>query len=347
LPEEIGGCRNWDYRFSWIRDSYFSVRSLARLGFVLEADGFRRFIERSCHSSPDGLQTLFGVYGERRLHECIITEMSGYRGSQPVRVGNEAALQLQLDMFGLLVDLAWIWHTRGSSPDKNYWVFLKHIVNFAIAKWRHPDSGIWEMRGEPRHFINSKMMCWVAVDRGIKMAQDLDFKVPMERWIKQRDKIRQYIETKGYDEERGVFIQAHGYPQMDASLLLLGLFEFVSFDDPRFIRTMNQIRKDLEVNGLLLRYGKYNDGLEGTDGAFLACTFWLVLCLAKQGQVKEAKKIFNTAISTSNDLFLFSEEYDPHQKVMLGNFPQGFTHLSLISAALALDEAEEKANKKP
>jgi GH15 family glucan-1,4-alpha-glucosidase len=346
LPEEIGGIRNWDYRFSWIRDSYFSVRSLGRLGFINEADGFRRFIERSSHGSPDGLQTLFGVHGERRLREHAIPDLEGYRGSKPVRVGNEAANQLQLDMYGLLLDLAWIWHKKGISPNKEYWSYLESIVNYTMDRWRCQDCGIWEMRNDPRHFVHSKMMCWVALDRGIRLAQALGYRVPLEKWVEERRLIRETIEERGYDHERGVFIQAFDHPQMDASLLLLPAFGFVKYKDERMVRTLSKIREELEVDGLLKRYLCGSDNLAGSEGSFLACTFWLVICLAKQGQLDEAKKLFAGACSTCNELYLFSEEYDAKTREMLGNFPQGFTHLSFIVAAISLYEEDDSIRKK-
>ncbi len=344
LPECPGGIRNWDYRFSWIRDSYFSVRSLAILGFVKEADGFRGFIERSSHSSPDGLQTLFGVYGERRLQEYSIDELEGYRGAKPVRVGNVAAEQLQLDMYGELLDLAWDWHKRDTSPNPDYWMFLEKIVNFVQLKWQCPDFGIWEMRVEPRHFTHSKVMCWVAMDRGIRLAEDLGHDVSQYKWDETRDQIRAYVEEKCYDPNRGVFIQAEGFPLMDTALLLLPIFGFLSYTDERIIRTNNAIRQDLEIDGLLLRYPLNTDGLEGEEGAFLACSFWLVICLAHQGELKEAHKVFKRALSTGNELTLFSEQYDVKNKEMLGNFPQALTHLSLIIAGLALHEEDHKTN---
>lgn len=338
LPESPGGIRNWDYRFSWIRDSSFAVISLAQLGFHKEADGFRRFIERSSHSSPDGLQTIFGVYGERRLHEFVIEELEGYRGAKPVRVGNAASKQLQLDMFGELLALAWDWHNRGSSPDKDYWIFLEHIVNFVLVKWRSPDHGVWEVRVEPRHFTHSKVMCWVALDRGIRLAEELGCDVSIKRWKEARDQIRQFVEEKCYDPTRGIFIQAAGFSDMDASLLLLPIFGFVSYTDERMIRTIDQIRKELEIDGLLRRYPTNNDGLPGDEGAFLPCSFWLASVLARQAKIEQAKYVFERAISTANDLGLFSEEFDFKNNEMLGNFPQGLTHLSLIAAALALHE---------
>lgn len=337
LPETSGGIRNWDYRFSWIRDSYLSVNSLAVLGFVKEADGFRRFIERSSHSSAEGLQTLFGVYGERRLEEYNIDELAGYQGSKPVRIGNQAATQLQLDMYGSLVDLAWGWHQRGSSPDREHWLFLEHIVNFVQKNWDKPDFGIWEMRVEPRHFTHSKLMCWVALDRGIRLADDLGHDAMVHAWEATRDQIRMYIENKCYDPSRGVFIQAPGFPLMDSALLLIPMYGFLDYSDERVIRTINAIQADLEVEGLLRRYPLKTDGLEGDEGVFLACSFWFVTCLAQQGNIVKARNVFESALATSNSLGLFSEEYDVKNKEMLGNFPQAFTHLSLIIAALALD----------
>lgn len=346
LPETIGGVRNWDYRFSWIRDSYFSVRSLARLGFHNEADDFRRFIERSSHCSPSGLQTMFGVYGERMLPERVITELEGYRLSKPVRIGNEASTQLQLDMYGLLIDLAWAWHKKGCSPDTDYWSFLVDTINLVLTKWREPDFGIWEVRNVPFHFVHSKMMCWVALDRGIKMANDLGFEAPIEQWQQARKEIRQAIETKGYDAERGVFIQAFDTKAMDSALLLLPIFGFIKYTDERMVRTVALIREELEVGGLLRRYARKHDNIPGDEGVFLACSFWLTICLAEQGELNEAQKVFDLAISKCNELNLLSEEYDVGCDQMLGNFPQGFTHLSLIIAAIALFEATEVAGKR-
>jgi GH15 family glucan-1,4-alpha-glucosidase len=338
LPETPGGSRNWDYRFSWIRDSSFTVRSLGEVGHASEADGFRRFIERSAAGSAEEIQVLFGVGGERRLREQEIKELQGYRGAKPIRVGNSAEGQRQLDVYGELLGLAWRWHTLGYSPDDDYWEFLQELVNAAIRLWKNPDRGIWEMRGKPRHFVYSKAMCWAAVDRGIKLALDSGRKGPTGTWKKVLREIRQAIEEKGYDAKRGVFIQAFDYPVMDAALLLLPTVEFIDYSDERMVRTTEAVMSDLEEDGLLRRYPADNDGLEGSEGIFLACSFWLVECLARQGRLKEAHRVFKRAISTGNDLGLFSEEYDIKSKEMLGNFPQGLTHLSLIEAAVALGD---------
>lgn len=338
LPESLGGSRNWDYRYSWVRDSCFSVRALEILGFIKEADGFRRFIERSCAGSATELQTLFGVDGRRHIFERTLDDLDGYRGSKPVRVGNAAHQQLQLDVYGELLLLAWRWHEQGCSPDDDYWLFLTGIVDTVIEIWESPDCGIWEVRSEPRHFVFSKAMCWVTLDRGIRLAISMNKNIDLENWKKVRDKIRQSIEEHGYDADRGVFTQAFGFPQMDASLLLLSFFDFISYQDPRMIRTVEAIRKELDRNGLLMRYPSYTDELEGEEGVFLACTFWLVTCLARQGQLTEAEEIFIHAISTGNDLGLFSEEYFTKSQNMGGNFPQALTHLSVIAAIIALNE---------
>jgi GH15 family glucan-1,4-alpha-glucosidase len=341
LPESLGGVRNWDYRYSWIRDSDFTVRSLAELGYVAEADGFRRFIQRSAAGNAESLQIMYGVGGERRLTE-IELDLEGYRGSKPVRVGNAASKQMQLDAFGELLDLTWQWNQRGSSPDDDYWWFLLTLVERTIKLWPEPDRGIWEVRGDPQHFVHSQAMCWVALDRGIKLAENCLRMAPLERWKKVRDEMRATIEKKGYDEKRGVFVRSFESPAMDASLLLLPAFEFVSYDDERMVRTTDAIREELDHHGLLLRY-REPDGLEGDEGVFVACTFWLAECLAHQGRTTEAREVFDRALSTGNDLGLFSEEFDPTTETMLGNYPQGLTHLSHIAAAVALSATTPSA----
>ena len=340
LPESPGGSRNWDYRFSWIRDSSFTARSLAQLNYVHEADGFRRFIERSTAGSVDQLQILYGIGGERRLHEYEIGELEGYRGAKPVRIGNAAESQIQLDAYGELLDLAWHWHCRQRSPDDDYWEFLVELVNKVCECWQSTDCGIWEFRGDPRHFVHSKVMCWAALNYGIKLSGDLGRKAPVEKWEKAREAVRRAVESKGYDADRGIFIQAFEHPVMDAALLLLPMVGFVAYDDKRMIRTTDAVREELCENGLLRRYSEGDDGLEGREGAFLACSFWLTECLARQGRLDEAHQTFQRAFAVGNDLGLFAEEYDSVADEMLGNFPQGLTHLSLITAAVALNEFE-------
>ena len=347
LPESIGGVRNWDYRFSWIRDSAFTVRALAEVGHDREADGFRRFVERTAAGSAEEIQVLFGVGGERRLQEVEIGELEGYRGSRPVRVGNAARKQIQLDVYGQLLDLAWLWYCRGHRPDEDYWDFLVDLVNSAARQWHRPDCGIWEMRGRPLHFVQSKAMCWSALDRGVRLAQELDREAPFGEWKKARDEITRAIEEKGYDRRRGVFTQAFGVPRMDSALLLLPITGFVRYEDERMLRTTDAVMEDLQEDGLLRRYASDGDSLEGREGVFLACSFWLAECLVRQGRSREARQVFDRALATGNDLGLYSEEYDPRTGEMLGNFPQGLTHLSLISAAVALNETEGQKYPEP
>lgn len=335
LPEQIGGVRNWDYRFSWIRDSQFTVRSLGEVGCEAEADGFRRFVERSAAGSADMLQVMYGVGGEHRLTELELTHLEGYRGSRPVRIGNAAAEQLQLDVYGYLLDLAWLWHERGRSPNDDYWRFLISLVDAAAAQWDKPDNGIWEVRGEPQHFVHSKVMCWVAVDRGIRLAKSCLRQAPLDRWEAVRARIARAIERRGYDAHRGVYRQAFDRDELDAALLLLPQYGFVDYRDERMVRTVDAIATDLDDHGFLKRY-RSDDGLEGPEGAFLACSFWLAEALAYQGRLTEALEVFDRAASAANDVGLFAEEVDTLTGQPLGNVPQGLSHLSHLEAALAI-----------
>jgi GH15 family glucan-1,4-alpha-glucosidase len=338
LPETIGGGRNWDYRYSWIRDSSFAVRSLAELGYEAEADGFRRFVERSAAGNAHDLQVLYGVGGERRLIEQEVSSLEGYRGSSPVRVGNSAAQQFQLDLYGELLDLSWRWHTRGHSPDDDYWKFIIEIVNQCADRWKDPDSGIWEVRGPPRHFVHSKVMAWACMDRGIRLAEEARRAGPLTKWRRNRASIRRSVEREGYDPKRGVFVQAYGSKALDGALLLLPTTGFVDWEDERMVRTTDAIRDKLCQDGLVHRY-RGRDGLKGEEGAFLACSFWLAENYAHQGRYDDAREVFDHAVSTGNDLGLFSEEFDVGRGEMLGNFPLGLTHLSHITAAMAMEAA--------
>jgi GH15 family glucan-1,4-alpha-glucosidase len=334
LPEIPGGDSNWDYRYSWVRDSFFSVRSLAEIGFEAEAEKFRRFIERSAAGSAEKLQIMYGVGGERRLTEETLGYLEGYRGAKPVRVGNAASQQLQLDAYGELLELAWRWHLRGNSPDDDYWRFILRLVEMAAEHWREPDHGLWEIRGEPRQYLHSKVMCWTALDRGLRIAEESMRKAPERRWRKTRGEIREAVESEGYDEERGVFVQTFGTEELDAALLLLPKVDFVDFKDERMVRTVDAIREELDDDGLLKRFRRE----DGEEGAFLACSFWLAECLAHQGRIEEAREVFDRTVSAGNDLGLFSEEYDTENGQLLGNFPQALTHFSHITAAIALAE---------
>jgi GH15 family glucan-1,4-alpha-glucosidase len=341
LPEVLGGERNWDYRYSWIRDSALSVRSLTTIGADDEADGFRRFIQRSAAGSAHDLQIMYGLGGERRLTEIVLDKLDGYAHSRPVRIGNAASQQLQLDAYGTLLDLSWRWHRRGHSPDDDYWRFILELVDVAAERWSEPDHGIWEMRGRPQHFVHSKVMCWTALDRGISLATECLRKAPTPRWKRVRKQIREAILSKGIDKRREVFVQSFNSKQLDAALLMLPMVGFVQFDDPLMVRTTDAIVADLLDNGLVLRYRVQHtdDGLTGEEGTFLACSFWLAEVLAGQGRLDEANGVFDRAASTSSELGLFSEEYDCKNELMLGNFPQALTHLSHIAAAAALSRA--------
>jgi GH15 family glucan-1,4-alpha-glucosidase len=337
LPECPDGKRTWDYRYSWIRDAALSSRSLARLGCEREADAFRRFIERTAAGSPEAMRIVYGVGGERRIGESELDHLEGWRGARPVRVGNGAAEQMQLDACGQLVDQSWRWHRRGHSPDDDYWRFIAQLVESAIDRWRRPDAGIWEWRGEPRHFVHSKVLSWAAADKGLRLARECLRKAPERRWERARDEMRDAIESEGYDAQRGVFVQAFDERDLDAALLRLPTVEFVDWKDERMVRTADAIREELSEDGLLRRYTG-DDGLEGEEGAFLACAFWLAEVYARQERAEEARQVFDAAVATANGLGLFSEEYDAQRREMLGNFPQALTHLSHIEAVIALSE---------
>jgi GH15 family glucan-1,4-alpha-glucosidase len=341
LPEAIGGSRNWDYRYAWVRDSSFSSRAFAELGALEEADAFRAFIMRSAAGHAGDLQILYGVGGERRLRGDVVERLEGYRGSKPVAVGNDASEQMQLDAYGELVNLTWRWHRRGHSPSDDDWRFLVSLIDHAAERWSEPDCGIWEWPGEPDHFVHSKVLCWSALDRGIRLADECMRRAPTRRWKQARDEVRETIERRGYDSKRGVYVQAFGRTDMDAALLLLPTVEYVAWDDERMLRTVAAIREELGAgDGLLYRYRR-DDGLEGDEGAFLCCSFWLAECLAEAGDLGEARTVFDQAVARSNDLGLFSEEIDPRTGELLGNFPQGLTHLAHIDAAAALHAAGE------
>lgn len=339
LPEAIGAPRNWDYRYAWVRDSSFSSRAFAELGATDEADAFRAFIVRSAAGHAGDMQVVYGVGGERRLGGGPIDSLEGYRRSTPVRIGNDARGQLQLDAYGELVNLMWRWHRRGHSPGDDDWRFLISLIDHAAENCTKADRGIWEWPGEPEHFVHSKVLCWAALDRGIRLADECMRRAPTRRWKTVRDELRATIERRGYDSKRGVFVQAYGRKELDAALLLLPTVEFLDWDDERMLRTVAAVREELDAgDGLLYRYRR-DDGLEGDEGAFLCCSFWLVECLARGGDPDEARAVFDRASACANDLGLLSEEVDPSSGELLGNFPQALTHLAQIDAAVALREA--------
>lgn len=343
LPEAPGGTRNWDYRYAWIRDSVLSARSLASLCVRGEADAFRGFVERTSAGHAEHLRLVYGVGGERRLDEHELEHVSGYRGARPVRVGNAAVRQTQLDAGGQLLVQSWKWHARGNDPDDDYWRFLCEVVDWTLDHWREPDAGIWEWRGDPKHFVHSKALCWAAVDRGLALADELGRPVPAERWQRARAEIRATIEDQGYDDERRAFVQALGEPQLDAAVLRLPVYGFVDWDDERMIGTADAIARELGEDGLVRRYDTHDGAATDPEGAFLACSFWLAEAYARQGRVDAAEETFDRAIATANDLGLMAEEADPASGEPLGNFPQGLSHLSHIEAAIALADARTGA----
>ena len=335
LPERLGGRRNWDYRYAWVRDAVFTVRALASIGMSEEADAFRRFVERTAAGAAANLQIVYGVAGERRMPELELEHLEGYRRSAPVRIGNAAARQVQLDCYGELLDMAWRWHQRGHQPDDDYWRFLVSLVNSAADRWTEPDRGIWELRGQPRHLVHSKVLCWVALDRGIRLASAAGRDAP-PRWASTRDRIAREVSERGYDTARGTFVQAFGSSELDAALLLLPVVGFVDFQDPRMLGTVEAVRAGLDDgSGLICRYSG-DDDLGDPEGAFVACTFWLAECLSRQGRARQARATFERAAGCANDLGLFSEEVDGATGTLLGNFPQGLSHLAHITALRTL-----------
>ncbi len=334
LPEVEGGSRNWDYRYSWIRDSTLAVRALAEVGFDDRADAFRRFIQRSSAGHVDDLQIAYGVEGERRLIEFEVP-LAGYRGSTPVRVGNTAAVQRQNDVLGELVLLAWRWHRRGHSPDDDMWRFICDLADAAAERWDEVDAGIWEQRDMPDHFVHSKVMCWAALDRALALADECMRRAPVRRWKRDRDRIARAVDRHGYDRRRRTFRRAFGSQEVDAALLLVPHTGFADVADERMAGTIEAVMADLSEDGLLRRYAAADD-MPGREAPFIACTFWLAECLAGQGRLDDAVRAFERATATANDLGLYSEEYDPGTQRMLGNFPQALTHLAHIAAATSI-----------
>lgn len=344
LPESTEGDRNWDYRYSWVRDSVWSVRALVRLGYGDVADGFRRFIERSAAGSPDQLQIMYGLGGERRLVEWELPGLAGFNGHGPVRIGNAAHTQVQHDLYGDLLDLAWRWHELGHEPDDDYWRFITETADAAAERWPEADRGIWEWRGDPQHFVNSKAMCWVALDHAIALGERLGRTSHLDRWTGVRDEIREDVMANGVDRERGCYVQAYGSTAVDAALLRLPLMGFTDFDDPLVAGTVDAVLEDLTRGPYVWRYWT-EDGLVGREGAFLPCSFWLVECLAGLGRQEEAERIFEGTVAAANDVGLFAEEYDVSADCPLGNVPQALTHLSHIAAARALARPESASEE--
>ncbi|MCA9471697.1 MAG: glycoside hydrolase family 15 protein [Nitrospirales bacterium] len=352
LPEGIGGQRNWDYRYTWIRDAAFTLYGLLRIGFTEEAAQFMNWLEARCMElSPEGaLQIMYGIDGRHTLTEEILDHLDGYKGSKPVRVGNGAYAQLQLDIYGELMDSVYLYNKYGTPISYDLWKHLRRLINWVCDNWQRQDEGIWEVRGGPQHFVYSKLMCWVALDRGIRLADKRSFPADRERWLQVRDQIYEEIMSKGWDSTRQAFVQRYGNTSLDAANLMLPLVFFVSPTDPRMLKTLDAIKQSpdkggLVSNGLVYRYNiaETQDGLDGEEGTFNICTFWLVEAMTRAGKVDrtrldDARLLFEQMLGYANHLGLFAEETGHHGEA-LGNFPQAFTHLALISAAFNLDRA--------
>jgi GH15 family glucan-1,4-alpha-glucosidase len=344
LPEQVGGVRNWDYRYCWLRDASFALAALLGNGFVEEADAWRGWLLRAVAGDPDDLQIMYGPAGERRLIELELEWLEGYEGSRPVRVGNGASTQFQLDVYGEVLDVLYQARKRGMPADDTAWALVRRLLANLETRWREPDEGIWEVRGPRRHFTHSKVMAWVAFDRGLRLIEELGREGPGERWRRVRDEIRTEVLEQGYDEELRSFVQSYGSKRIDASLLTIPLYGFLPAEDPRVRGTLEAVRRELLVDGLVRRY-RHDEGVEAVDGlppgegAFFLCSFWFVDNLVLRGELDEAREMFERLLSVRNDLGLLSEEYDPKLERLVGNFPQAFSHIGLVNTALRLDQA--------
>ncbi|MET8408749.1 glycoside hydrolase family 15 protein [Streptomyces sp. NPDC005195] len=342
LPEEIGGVRNWDYRYTWLRDAAITLSSLLRTGYREEARAWREWLLRAVAGDPENLQIMYGIAGERELGEAELDWLPGYENSSPVRVGNGAAHQLQLDVYGEVTEALHLAHMTGLSRNDYASLLQLKLIRYLEDHWDQPDEGIWEVRGPRRHFVHSKVMAWVAVDRTIKLIESGDADGPLEKWRELRDDIHRDVCEKGYDKERNTFTQSYGSRELDASLLLIPQMGFLPPDDKRVIGTIEAIQRELSTSdGFILRYPTSGedagvDGLEGDEGAFLACSFWMADDLAMIGRVDEARKLFERLLALRNDLGLLAEEWDPRLQRQVGNFPQAFSHVPLIDTALRL-----------
>ncbi len=348
LPERLGGARNWDYRFCWLRDATLTLLGAMHAGFHDEAQSWREWLLRAVAGSPDQLQIMYGIGGERRLTEWYVPWLPGYENSTPVRIGNAAHTQLQLDVFGELMDVHHQARRSGLTGNETAWAmqleFLKHLSKV----WKEPDSGIWEMRGPPRHFTYSKAMAWVAYDRAIKSAETFGLEGPIDEWRKLRAIICEDVCARAYDQDLGTFTQAYGSKDLDANLLLLPCVGFLPVTDPRIERTIAAIERNLLSEGFVMRYSTddVEDALPPGEGAFLACSFWLVDVRILQGRYQDAERLFRRLVGLRNDVGLLSEEYDPRSKRLVGNYPQAFSHLALVNSAYNLTRARKPVHQR-
>ena len=341
LPEELGGVRNWDYRFCWLRDAAFTLAALVRTGFVDEACAWREWLLRAIAGSPQRLQILYGVAGERRVPEAELPWLAGYEGSAPVRVGNGAVDQRQLDVYGEVMDTLWLARSYGLDPDQDAWRIQLGLMEWLEGGWREPDEGLWEVRGPRQHFTHSKVLAWVAADRAVRTVEQLTYDGPLDRFRALRAEIHAEVCSRGYDPERGTFTQSYGSRSLDAACLLIPQVGFLPPGDERVRGTLRAIQRELGADGLVRRYDPADtaDGLAGDEGAFVACSFWLADALAMDGQVDQARRLFEHLLTLRNDVGLLAEEYDVARGRQLGNFPQAYSHLALVNTALNLAAA--------
>jgi GH15 family glucan-1,4-alpha-glucosidase len=345
LPEKIGGERNWDYRYAWLRDAAFTLYALISIGFDHEAYRFMGWLRDRCAADEDGLlQPLYGIDGRTKIVEENLDHLSGYMESKPVRLGNAAYGQIQLDLYGAILDAAYLYNKHGAPLDYDLWQNLRRILDWLCDNWHFEDEGIWEVRGGRRHFVSSKVMSWVALERAVRISRQRGLPAGnggVLRWIGERDKIYEEVMEKGWNPKKGSFVQYYGADALDASLLLMPLVKFVGPTDPRWISTLDHIQSELTYDTLVDRYktdAAAPDGLKGDEGSFSLCSFWLVECLTQAGRLEEARLSLEKMFSYANHLGLYAEEVGPSGEA-LGNFPQALTHLSLISAAVHLDRA--------
>jgi GH15 family glucan-1,4-alpha-glucosidase len=348
LPEHIGGARNWDYRFCWVRDATLTLLALMNSGYYDEAGAWRDWLMRAVAGSPDKLQIMYGIAGERRLTEWEVPWLAGYENSLPVRIGNAAHGQLQLDVYGELMDALYQARRGGLEYLEADWALQCEILRHLETIWHQPDEGIWEVRGGRRHFTYSKVMAWTAFDRGIKSIEEFGLPGPLERWRETRQIIHEEVCRRGYDAERGTFVQSFESHLLDASLLLLPAVGFLPPEDPRIRGTIEHIERELVVDGYVLRYktDETQDGLPPGEGAFLACSFWLADAYVMLGRMDDARALFERLVGLCNDLGLLAEEYDPIAKRMLGNFPQAFSHVALINTAHNLSRVSKPVDQR-
>jgi len=348
LPEQLGGERNWDYRFCWLRDATLVLLGALHAGYVEEAESWRQWLLRAVAGSPEQLQIMYGIAGERRLTEWNVPWLPGYENAAPVRIGNAAHSQLQLDVFGEIMDVYHQARRSGLSTTESGWEIQLAFLDHLKTIWKEPDEGIWEVRGPPRHFTHSKVMAWVAFDRAIKSAETFGLEGPLDEWRQLREEIFDEVCAKGFDQELGTFVQSFGSKQLDASLLLLPSVGFLPVSDPRVEATITAIEQRLLRDGFVMRYdtGQVDDGLPPGEGAFLACSFWLVDVYTLQGRFADAERLFTRLIGLRNDVGLLSEEYDPRAKRLVGNFPQAFSHMALVNSAYNLTRVEKSAEQR-